>query len=115
MNSFVGSLSGWALFLWQAFLVIGASGGWFFVVAYHIHTKGRWRHGRMGRHLMHFSTAVSLALTVYILRIVVGNFPGRGALMFFTLIYLVVVVWWRAALFLLENRRERREQKDEVV
>lgn len=111
MNSFVESLDGFALVAWHFFLVCGMAGGWVFVVLYWVHTKGQWIHGRIGRHLMAFSIAVSQALTAYMLRILLGDFPGREVIMFFALISLVFVVWWRTFIFLREARKDRRHEK----
>lgn len=112
MSSFTDSLSGgWAI-LWSSFVWLGLLGGWVFVVLYWVATKGRWIHGRFGRHLMAMSIAVAQALTAYMLRIAFGDFPGRSFLMFEALVFLVFVVWWRTFMFLREHKRERAKSRE---
>lgn len=111
MSSFTDSLQGGWLLLWHVFVWSGMVGGWVFVVLYWVHTKGRWIHGRFSRHLMAMSVAVSQALTAYMMRIQFGEFPGRAAVMFGSLVFLVVVVWWRTLMFLREIRKEAKSRE----
>lgn len=115
MNSFTESLSGPALWLWWGIVGFGFLGSVLFPVLYHIGSKGTWRHTEMGRHLMAFSAAVSLALLALLLRIAFGDYPGRQLVSFGAMISLVFVVWWRSLLYMKIRRKPKERGRHELV
>lgn len=97
MSSFTDSLHGVALLTWQVFLWLAIVGAWLFPVLYAFTLP--WWQTETGRHLITYSSVLAYALTAYALRLVYGDFPGRSALMFSTIILLAFVAWWRAFWF----------------
>lgn len=114
--SFTDSLSGWAQILWLFLLLIGILGSWVFPVMYFFENNKAWRRSEVGAHVLTFSFAVAYALTAYGSRVFLGNYPGRGFVMFSAMLLLIVAVWWRTIIFIRGRRRSwQREDKDGMV
>lgn len=107
MSSWTDTLTGPLLWMWWTLVASGFVGSALFPVLYHVGSRGAWRHGEMGRHLMAFSVAVGWALLAYLLRITFGDYPGRGFINFSSMIALVGVVWWRSMLYIRTRRKEK--------
>lgn len=118
MKSFTDSLSGPALWLWWFLIAIGFVGAMLFPVLYHFgsrETNGYWRRSEMGRHLMAFSLAVGYALLALLLRVALGDYPGRALVNFSSIFALVGVVWWRSVLYLRLRKQQPQEVDRDVV
>lgn len=115
MNSFTDSLSGPALWVLWVLVALGFIGSVLFPVLYHRGSAGTWRRTEMGRHLMAFSVAVGYALLAYLLRIALGEYPGRALVNYSALLGLVGVVWWRSVLYIRTSREDRRKEGHERV
>jgi hypothetical protein len=116
MSSFTDSLSGVAEALWLLLLFVGLLGSWVFPVLYFFENRRAWRYGEMGPHVLTYSAAVAFALTAYGSRVFLGDYPGRGIVMFSAMILLIVAVWWRTIIFLRSRRRRMaREKQDGLV
>ena len=115
MNSFTDSLSSSALWAWWFLVAMGFLGAMLFPVLYHSGSRGAWRHSELGRHLMSFSVAVGYALLALLLRITLGDYPGRGAVNFSAIFGLVGVTWWRSVQYVRVWRKPGRAEDRERV
>jgi hypothetical protein len=113
-GSFTDSLSGFALWVWLFLAALGFIGSALFPVLYHHGSHGAWRHTEMGRHLMAFSVAVGYALLALLLRIALGDYPGRAVVNYSAIVGLVGVTWWRSILYIRTSRQDRRRDRDLV-
>lgn len=111
VNSFTDSLSGPLLWMWWALVAAGLVGSMMFPILYQVGSKGAWRRNDLGRHLMAFSVAVGVALLALLLRIALGDYPGRAVVNFGAMVYLVGVVWWRSVQYLRVWRKPREESR----
>lgn len=115
MNSFTDSLTGPLLWLWWFLAAMGFVGAMLFPVLYHAGSKGTWRHTELGRHLMAFSVAVGYALLALLLRIALGDYPGRSVVNFSAIFSLVGVTWWRSVQYIRVWRKPGRAKDHELV
>lgn len=58
--------------LWVALVLCGLANCLVFIVAYHVKTRGQWRHYVMGRHLMGFIAALTVPFILQALALTRG-------------------------------------------
>jgi hypothetical protein len=78
---------------------IGIIGCLFFIVAYHIKSKGSWRKSEIGWFFIAFwATLGALFVVVFVTQIFGSDWSGRQAVALVLYVGLVVQTWWPARL-----------------
>ena len=85
-----------AVFLLTTVIAVAAS-GWF-VIRFHVLTCGDWRRSVMGRHVMAFTAVIGGLLALTLLRILLGDYPGRRQLVAFGFVVFTVILVHRVVL-----------------
>lgn len=114
-SSFTDSLHGPVLVAWWVLVALSFVGAMMFPVMYHFSSHGAWRRYDLGRHLMAFSVAVGWALLALLLRITLGDYPGRGLVNFSALFGLAGVAWWRSIMYILVWRKPEEVEEHELA
>lgn len=81
-----------------ALSVLGASGCWYFVVAYWWTTRGDWAHNPAGRHVMQFTANLGLLLSLAVAARIWPDYPGRQTITLIVFAALVAQIYWRIVL-----------------